>query len=110
VVFECIGVAGALDHSVRLVRPGGLVVSLGDCVVPDPFSVTAATAKQARLMFSLGYDLAEFAEAADALAGDIIDPRQMISEVVSLAATPAKIAELQRGATQTKVQVDPWLA
>jgi threonine dehydrogenase-like Zn-dependent dehydrogenase len=110
VVFECIGMPGALDLAIRHVRSNGVVVSLGQCMEPDSISVTRATSKQVRLIFSAGYTLSEFTSIADQLNSGRVRANAMISETVPLDAVGGAIEGLQSGArSATKIQVDPCL-
>jgi threonine dehydrogenase-like Zn-dependent dehydrogenase len=108
-VFECVGLPGALDQSVNLIKPDGTVVSIGTCAVPDPVNIVRATGKQARIIFSMGYTPAEFRLAIDRMTKGDIAPRAMISATIGLNELPAMIPALRDGANHTKVQVDPWL-
>lgn len=109
VVIECIGVAGALQQSVQLVKPMGTVVSLGFCTKPDPVLPALATFKQIRLQFSMAYSLDEFQFAADMLDRGHVEPRQMVNdEVLALSEVPDTIQQLRKGRAETKLHVDPW--
>jgi threonine dehydrogenase-like Zn-dependent dehydrogenase len=108
-VFECVGLPGALDQSIDLVKPDGTIVSIGTCAVPDPVNVVRATGKQARIIFSMGYTPEEFRLAASRMAQGDLAPRAMISATIGLDELPATIPALRAGANHTKVQVDPWL-
>jgi threonine dehydrogenase-like Zn-dependent dehydrogenase len=108
-VFECVGLPGALDQSVDLVRSDGTIVSIGTCAVPDPVDVVRATGKQVRIIFSMGYTLEEFRLAVDRMASGSVSPRAMISATIPLAELPAIIPSLRSGSGHTKVHVDPWL-
>ena len=110
VVFECIGAPGALDLCLRFLAPNGTVVSLGHCAEPDPISVVKATSKQARLVFSSGYTLAEFKDVADHLANRSMQVRNVVTEVVGLGDVGSAILGLQNGTrAATKIQVAPWM-
>jgi len=108
-VFECVGLPGALDQSIAFVKPDGVVISIGTCALPDPVNVVRATAKQARIVFSMGYTLEEFQAAAGSLDKGHTEPRLMVSGTISLDETPDMIATLRAGSAHTKVQVDAWL-
>ena len=109
IVLECAGAVGLLQKSVDLVRPDGMIVSLGFCSRPDPIVPALATWKQVTIKFSFAYALAEFRHGADALDRGHVEPRQMISETVGLDALPAMFEAIRAGAAHTKVQVDPWI-
>lgn len=110
IVFECVGMPGALDLCVRFVRPNGTVISLGHCAEPDPISVARATSKQIRLTFSAGYTFSEFVSVAETLDAGRIDAGAMISETIGLGAVGDAIIGLRSGAREaTKIHVDPNL-
>ena len=108
VVFEAAGAVGLLQKAIELVRPAGMIVSMGFCTAPDPVIPAAATWKQVTLKFSFAYDLAEFAHCADVLDRGHVEPRRMISETIGLAELPQTLEDMRAGAPKTKVQVDPW--
>ena len=108
-VFECAGAVGLLQKSIDLVRPEGVIVSLGFCGRPDPITPAIATWKQVTIKFSFAYALSEFRHCADVLDRGQVEPRRMITETVSLDALPAMFEAIRAGAGQAKVQVDPWL-
>jgi len=108
VVFESAGAVGVLQKAVDLVRPRGMIVSIGFCGAPDPIVPAVATWKEVTLKFSFAYDLGEFTHCADVLDRGHVEPRLMISETVGLAELPEAFEALRAGGQQTKVQVDPW--
>ena len=109
VVFECVGAVGMMAQAVALVGPNGTVVSLGFCTAPDAFSPAAATMKQARILFSFGYTLAEFQHVANVLDAGRVEPRALVTQTVSLTELPAMFESLRGPHFQTKVQVHPGL-
>lgn len=109
VVLECAGAVGATAKAIELVRPLGTVVSMGFCTSPDPIVPALATLKQATIKFSLVYSYDEFRTCVDVLDSGQVEPRQMITETVSLDAFPAALEALRNGSPQTKVHVDPWM-
>jgi threonine dehydrogenase-like Zn-dependent dehydrogenase len=108
VVFEAAGAVGLLGKAVELVRPNGLIVSLGFCTSPDPILPSFATWKQVRIAFSMAYTIQEFQYCADVLAAGHLEPRTMVTETIGLDALPDMLEQLRAGSNQTKVQVDPW--
>lgn len=110
IVFEGTGAVGMTQKAIDLVRPGGMVVSLGFCTSPDPILPSLATWKQVTIKFSFAYDLREFQHCADVLDAGRVEPRLMISRTVDLDAFPKLFEELRAGANETKIHVDPWSA
>jgi 2-desacetyl-2-hydroxyethyl bacteriochlorophyllide A dehydrogenase len=108
VVLEAAGAVGMLNKAVELVRPNGLIVSMGFCTSPDPILPSLATWKQVRLAFSMGYTLQEFQFCTDILAAGHLEPRLMVTETVGLNALPEAFEALRAGSGQTKLHVNPW--
>lgn len=106
-VLECAGAVGMLAKGVELLRPNGLLMSLGFCPAPDAVVPALATWKQVRIGFSMGYTLAEFQFTADTLDAGHVEPRHMITETISLGALPDMFESLRGPNLQTKVHVNP---
>jgi transposase len=77
---------------------------------PEQILSGIGTMKQARLIFSMAYSMAEFRYVVDFLNRGHLDPRLMISSTIRLDALPAMIETLRSGGSETKVQVDPGLS
>ncbi len=107
-VLECAGAVGLLGKAIDCVSPRGMVVSLGFCTSPDPILPSTASWKQVRMAFSFGYTLREFQFTTDTLDAGHVEPRQMITETVSLDALPVAFEALRGGGCQTKMHIDPW--
>jgi (R,R)-butanediol dehydrogenase/meso-butanediol dehydrogenase/diacetyl reductase len=108
IVLECAGAVGVMQKAVELVRPGGMIVSLGFCTQPDPILPSLATWKQVTMKFSFAYDLGEFRHAVDTLDRGHVAPRLMVTETIGLVTLPGMFEALRGGTAHTKVQVDPW--
>ncbi len=107
-VFEAIGVVGALQQSVNLVKPNGEVISLGFCMAPDPVIPGIATYKQVKLTFSMAWTLEEFRTVVDLLDRGDVAARAIVSNTITLDALPDMIEALRGAHDETKVHVDPW--
>ncbi|WP_294354864.1 zinc-binding dehydrogenase, partial [uncultured Sphingomonas sp.] len=107
-VFEAIGVVGALQQSVNLVKPNGEVISMGFCMAPDAVIPGIATFKQVKLTFSMAWTLEEFQTAVDLLDRGDVEPRAMVSNTIPLDALPGMIETLRGAHNETKVHVEPW--
>jgi 2-desacetyl-2-hydroxyethyl bacteriochlorophyllide A dehydrogenase len=107
VVFECVGKPGLLGQAIAYARPRGAVVSLGFCMRADRFVPASAGAKELTLHFPVAWTLAEFQTAMDAMDAGAVEPRQMVTEVVSLDAAPAAFEALRSAAVNCKVLVAP---
>jgi len=109
VVIECVGEPGLLQQAIDLVAPGGTVLSLGFCVQPDAILPVVATRKEVRMQFSFGYRLADFEHCARAFDAGHVEPRRMISTIVSLEGLPELFEQSRRDKRDTKIHVDPAL-
>lgn len=107
VVFEGIGVPGSLTKAIEHVGLLGHVVSMGFCVAPDPLTPAAAAMKGVRMSFPLGYSLRDFEYVADRMLAGTIDPKRIISSVVSLDDLPAMFEALRGPNAETKVHLSP---
>jgi threonine dehydrogenase-like Zn-dependent dehydrogenase len=107
IVAECVGKPGMIAEAVRRVRGGGTVISLGMCTDADPLVAALCTWKEARLLFPLGYSLADFEETVRAFDAGAVDPATMVSETITLDALPDTIERLRAGAKSLKILVDP---
>lgn len=109
IVFEAVGLPGAIAQAIDYVKPLGTVVSLGYCSEPDTFIPTAALYKELRLLFSMCYDRSDFQYTVDVMAGGEARPLAMITDTVGLAALPQKFRQLLLNETpDCKVMIDPW--
>lgn len=108
IVFEGIGVEGALQQCVNHVAVDGKIVSLGFCTNGDPVMPAIATFKQVSLLFSMAYTMREFEYCANALDKGVVHPNAMVTRTIGLAEVPGMIAQMQQGSVNdTKVLVDP---
>lgn len=108
VVFEAVGLPGAIAEAINHVKPLGTVVSLGFCTVPDTFVPVTALTKEVRLLFSMCYDKQDFQYTADVIADGDHRPRAMITNTISLDELPAKFESLRGASPDCKVMVAPW--
>ncbi len=108
VVFEAVGLPGAIAAAIDQVKPQGTVVSLGFCTVPDSFVPVTALTKEVRLLFSMCYDKQDFQYTTDVIAAGDHRPRAMITSTVGLAELPGKFESLRGAGPDCKVMVAPW--
>lgn len=108
VVFECVGKQDLIAESVNCVKPAGCVVVLGFCTVPDSFIPALAVWKEVRMQFAVTYSLAEFEHVARTLDAGHVEPRNMITDTVSLDQLPAAFEALRERSSQCKVMLAPW--
>ncbi|TGF00901.1 alcohol dehydrogenase [Rhizobium sp. SEMIA 4088] len=107
-VFECVGKPGLLSAAVSMVRPRGTVVSLGFCMAPESFVTAQAAMREVVLKFPILYSLRDYQIAIDSLAAGHVEPRAMITNVVSLDILPGVFERLRTPSHECKVMIDPW--
>lgn len=106
VVIECAGVPGMLGRGITHCAPFGSIVSLGFSGQPDPLIPANAGMKDLTLRFPVGYTRADFRLVAETMLGGHVDPKIMISSIISLEELPQTFARLMGSHNETKVQVD----
>ncbi len=107
IVFECVGKPGFVTKGIQHVRDFGRVVSLGFCTAPDSFVPAVAGFKGVSLQFPVGYSLKDFRYVADVMDAGHVDPKVLISSVVTLDELPAAFEALRAPNDETKVQIAP---
>lgn len=107
VVFECVGVPGLIAQAVNQVRNAGTIVLLGLCTRPDTFNSFAMLSKQVRLVTSAFFTRQEYEAALDALDRGAAEPRLLVTDTVTLDATPAVFEGLRTRTSQCKVLIAP---
>jgi len=108
IVFECAGVPGSLDQAVAAVRRRGTIAAPGFCWTPDSFTPIMAMLKEATIRFTNVYSTREFEIAVGALDNGNVEPRAMITDVVTLDGTPEAFEGLRGLNNQCKVMIKPW--
>ena len=107
-VYECVGKPGLIDLSVSLVRARGTVVGIGLCVEPDRFDGFAALHKEASIVMSAFFGVADFDVALSALAATHGPrPQLLVTDRVGLDDLPSAFAALYDRTTACKVLVRP---
>jgi (R,R)-butanediol dehydrogenase/meso-butanediol dehydrogenase/diacetyl reductase len=109
VVVECTGQTGMIDKAIQEVAPGGTVVVLGTCAVPDSFLPIAALAKEVAVRFSFMYDLDDYGFALEAMASGALAARAMITGHVGFDALPDTFEALRGRTSHCKVMIDPTI-
>mgnify|MGYP001766060605 CR=1 FL=1 len=106
-VFECVGVPGMLEKAVSHAKLMGKVHSLGLCMTPDAINPMLTGIRGISMTFPVGYSVKDFSYVARSMLGGHVDPKQMISAVVSLEDLPGTFARLLENNTENKVQIAP---
>ncbi|MFN3456282.1 MAG: zinc-binding dehydrogenase [Novosphingobium sp.] len=107
VVFECVGVPGLIALAVDQVRNDGTIVLLGLCTRPDTFNSFAMLSKQVKLVTSAFFTRQEYEAALDALDRGAVEPRLLVTDTISLDATPDVFESLRKRTRQCKVLINP---
>lgn len=110
VIFECAGGAGTFDLALRLAAADGMVVVVGTAPVEDSFRPSRALRKQLDVRFSLAYDAEDFAPALQMLAAEATACASLITRTVGLDDFPDRFHDLEAGADECKMLLDPWRA
>lgn len=107
VIFDCVGVPGIIQQAIDLSRPRGTVVLVGVCMKPDEIVPIAATLKELRLQFVLGYLDSDFARVLDLMGRGLIDAKSMITDHVDLSGLPEAFEALRKPDRQIKLMIHP---
>jgi threonine dehydrogenase-like Zn-dependent dehydrogenase len=99
-------VKSTLDAAVSTVGLHGRVVVLGVCMEPDQIRPLTCILKEIRIEFIVGYTRGEFQETVDALASKRIDPRPMITDIISVDRVPEMFEALKSPGARAKVMVE----
>lgn len=107
IVFECVGVPGLIAQAVEQVRNDGTITLLGLCTRPDTFNSFAMLSKQVKLVTSAFFTRQEYEAALDALDRGAVEPRLLVTDTISLDATPDVFESLRKRTHQCKVLINP---
>ena len=107
IVFECVGSPGFLTKAVEHVRDFGQVISMGFCTAPDQLVPAVTGFKGVSLRFPVGYALKDFEYVAAVMDKGHVDPKMLITSVISLSELPDRFEALRGPGNETKVQIRP---
>jgi (R,R)-butanediol dehydrogenase/meso-butanediol dehydrogenase/diacetyl reductase len=107
IIFECVGVPGMIQKCVDLSKPFGRMVVVGVCMVEDKTTPISAIFKELNIQYILGYGRPDWRLVLDLLDAGRVDPKPMITDIVSLEALPEAFEALRQPTTQIKVMVRP---
>ncbi|NBC36717.1 alcohol dehydrogenase catalytic domain-containing protein [Novosphingobium sp. FSY-8] len=107
VVFECVGVPGLIQQAVAQVANRGRIVLLGLCTRPDSLNTFAMLQKEVTLITSAFFLQQEYEAALDALASGAAEPRHLVTDTISLDATPDRFEALRKRTHDCKVLIAP---
>ncbi|HEV7732457.1 MAG TPA: zinc-binding dehydrogenase [Candidatus Binatia bacterium] len=108
VVFECVGVPGMLQQTIRMAPRGARIVVAGVCMEDDTVKPILAINKELNLQFVLGYTPMEFMDTLAAIADGRIDVSPMVTGKVGVEGVAQAFRDLATPDTQVKVLVEPW--
>ena len=106
-VYECVGAPGVLQALALAAPAGTRIVVAGVCMETDHFEPLLFITKEIQLRFVLGYSREQFAASLDLLAEGRTNYSQVVTDVVTLAQTPAAFVKLQTDKSQIKILVAP---
>ncbi len=108
VVFECVGVPGMLQQTIRMAPRGARIVVAGVCMEDDTVKPILAINKELNLQFVLGYTPMEFMDTLSAIADGRIDVAPMVTGTVGIEGVAQAFRDLATPDTQVKILVEPW--
>ena len=106
-IFECVGAPGLLQQCIGMVRPRGRVVVVGVCMQMDSIFPVMAVVKEIELRFVVAYRRQDFELTIEMLDRGRIPGREMVTDVVDLAAFPSAFEALKKPTSQCKVILEP---
>ncbi|MXO60846.1 alcohol dehydrogenase catalytic domain-containing protein [Altererythrobacter salegens] len=107
IVFECVGVPGLIAQGVEQVRNRGTILLLGLCTKPDTLNTFVMLTKEVKLVTSAFFTVSEYEASLEALASGAIEPRLLVTDTISLDATPEVFESLKHRTSQCKVLIAP---
>lgn len=107
IIFECVGVPGMIQKCIDLSRPFGRIVVVGVCMVEDKTVPISAIFKEINIQYILGYGRPDWRLVLDLLDAGRVDPKPMITDVISLEQLPDAFEALRKPTSQIKVMVRP---
>jgi (R,R)-butanediol dehydrogenase/meso-butanediol dehydrogenase/diacetyl reductase len=107
VVFECVGIPGMIAKSVDLVRRRGTVVVLGACMDADTLLPIRALNKEIKIQFAVVYGKKDFEMALDFMDRGHVEPRGMVTNVVSFDDFSDAFEQLRHRSSQCKIMLAP---
>jgi 2-desacetyl-2-hydroxyethyl bacteriochlorophyllide A dehydrogenase len=107
IIFECVGVPGLIQKCIDMSRPFGKLVVVGVCMVEDKLVPISGIFKELNIQFVLGYNRDDWRLVLQLLAAGRIDPKPMITDIISLEELPKEFEALRKPKQQIKVMVRP---
>jgi (R,R)-butanediol dehydrogenase/meso-butanediol dehydrogenase/diacetyl reductase len=92
---------------VELSKTFGRIVVVGVCMVEDAMTPINAIFKEVNIQYVLGYGRPDWRLVLDLLDAGRVDPRPMITDMVTLDDLPRAFEALRKPTSQIKVMVRP---
>jgi (R,R)-butanediol dehydrogenase/meso-butanediol dehydrogenase/diacetyl reductase len=107
VIFECVGMPGLIQEIFAYAPPRCRIVIEGVCMKPDTIVPVLGLMKELSVRFTIYYNRDDYGHTIDMLRAGRIDPRPMITDVISMGELPDAFEALRTPSTQCKVIVRP---
>lgn len=105
VQFECVGAPGIMQACIERAPKQGLIMGIGVCDHPDTIIPLMAFGKELRIQWAVGYDKTDFEFCIEMMEQGRIDPRPMVTDVISLEEVPSAFEALKTPSDQCKVLI-----
>ena len=103
--FECVGARGIMQACIERAPKQGLIMGIGVCDHPDTIVPLMAFGKELRIQWAVGYDKTDFEFCIEMMEQGRIDPRPMVTDVISLEEVPSAFEALKTPSDQCKVLI-----
>ena len=108
VVIECVGNSAAVNSSITLVKPGGIVVLVGVATDAVPTYTVMAVMKELVVQGAIAYTYDEFKSCIDLIADRKLNVMKFVDDVVPLDGVQKAYERLTNGKDSAiKIIVDP---
>ncbi len=108
VVFECVGIAPAINSAIATVKQGGTVVMVGVSMKPEAIYTIMEVMKEFKVFGAIAYTVEEFEEVIRMIANKEIDVMKFVGDIVSLDKTQEAFERLTNGKENiVKILIDP---
>ncbi len=108
VVFDCVGIAAAINSAIFSVKPGGTIVMVGVSPKPEAIYTVMEVMKELTIKGAIAYTAHEFEECIRMIAEKEIDVLKFVDDIVSLEDTQKAFERLTCGTdNMIKILIDP---
>ena len=106
-VFECVGVPGVLDETLREAPFAARIVVAGVCLEPDPIFGAAAHTKGLNVQFGAIPTPADFDEALRAIGNGEVDPSRWVTGAAALESSVDAFSNATEANRHVRLMVHP---